>query len=105
MMGAWMTMLAVGLATYASRLSFFVLFERMRIPEKLRRALRFVPPAVFSAIIFPELLAEGGRTVISLNNERLIAGMVAGLVGWRTHNVLLTVLIGMILLLLLQALA
>jgi branched-subunit amino acid transport protein len=104
-MGAWLTMLAVGVATYATRLSFFVLFRRMSIPDGLRRALRFVPPAVFSAIIFPELLIESGRPLVSLENERLIAGVVAGIVGWRSHNVLLTVVIGMIVLLLLRALA
>ena len=56
-MTVWLTMLLVGLGTYATRLSFILLFGRREIPVGVRRALRFVPPAVLTAIIFPELVA------------------------------------------------
>ena len=99
----WLTMLLVGLGTYATRLSFILLFGRREIPGGMRRALRFVPPAVLTAIIFPELLLPEGRLDLSLGNERLIAGLLAILIAWRTKNVLLTILAGMALLLLLGA--
>jgi len=64
-----------------------------------------VPAAVLSAIIAPELLMPGGTFNLSLGNERLLAGLVAVLVAWRTRNVLLTVGVGMGVLWVLQWLA
>ncbi len=100
-MTVWLTMLLVGLGTYATRLSFILLFGRREIPASVRRALRFVPPAVLTAIIFPELLLPEGTFDLSLGNDRLIAGLFAALIAWRTKNILLTILAGMALLLLL----
>jgi branched-subunit amino acid transport protein len=79
------------------------LLGRFEIPETMRRALRFVPPAVLSAIVFPELMIRSsGQIDLSLTNFRLLAGIVAVLVAWRTKNTLLTILAGMVALLLLQ---
>ncbi|MGD2077786.1 MAG: AzlD domain-containing protein [Chloroflexota bacterium] len=100
-MTVWLTMILVGIGTYATRLSFILLFGRREIPGLVRRALRFVPPAVLTAIIFPELLLPAGEFDLSLGNERLMAGLVAALVAWRSKNVLLTILAGMAMLLLL----
>lgn len=100
-MTVWITILLVGLGTYATRLSFILLFGRREIPAIVRRALRFVPPAVLTAIIFPELLLPKGQIDLSLDNERLLAGIVAALVAWRSKNVLLTIVAGMAVLLLL----
>jgi branched chain amino acid efflux pump len=103
-MSIWLTMIAIGIATFVTRLSFIYLFGRMEIPEMLRRALLYVPPAVLTAIIFPELLMPGGVFNLSFGNNRLIAGILAALVAWRTKNVLLTILTGMIALYVLQLL-
>lgn len=101
-MNIWLVMIAIGVMTYATRLSFILLFGKMDMPGNLRRALRFVPAAVLSAIIFPELLVRDGALDLSLGNERLLAGLLAFLVAWRTKNAVLTILIGMATLLLLQ---
>lgn len=103
-MKTWLTMISIGVATYAIRLSFIYLFGRMDIPEALRRALVYVPPAVLSAIVFPELFLPGGELDLSLGNPRLLAGLLAILVAWRTKNVLLTLLVGMTALYILQLL-
>jgi branched-subunit amino acid transport protein len=59
---------------------------------------------VLSALIFPELLMHSGSLDISLGNLRLLAGGVAILVAWRTRNMWLTILSGMITLVVLEAL-
>jgi branched-subunit amino acid transport protein len=61
----------------------------------MRKALHYVPPAVLSAIIFPELLYSSGSFDLTLGNTRLLAGVVAILVAWYTKNTLLTILAGM----------
>jgi branched-subunit amino acid transport protein len=102
-MTLWLSILGMGMVTYAIRLSFILLLERVEIPWRVRQALRFVPPAVLSAIIFPELLRPHGALDLSLGNVRLLAGLLAALVAWRTRNVLLTIALGMGALWILQA--
>lgn len=104
-MSIWLVLLAVGLVTFATRLSFILLFGRYAVPPALQRALRYVPPAALTAIILPEMLTFRGTIDISFGNLRLIAGLLAIIIAWRTKNILLTILIGMVALLLLQALA
>ena len=98
----WLTMLAAGLLTYTIRLSFILLLERWQPPNLLRRALRFVPPAVFAAIILPEMVYRNGTLYFTPVNPRLLAGLLAVLIAWRTKNVLVTIAAGMAILLLLQ---
>lgn len=102
MAALWLTIIIAGLLTFLTRLSFIALFGRWQPPDWLRRALRFVPPAVLSAIIFPEVLMRNGVLAVQADNFRLVAALVAGLVAWRTRNVLLTIGSGMAVLYLLQ---
>ena len=69
----------------------------------LERALRFVPAAVLTAVVVPLLLYADGSLELSLGNERLVAGVVAALICWRTRSVPLTLVGGMAALWTLQA--
>ena len=97
-MNYWLIIIAMGVVTFGIRLLPIVLLGRVEIPLVVQRALRFVPPAVLSAIVAPELLMPGGQFNLSLGNARLIAGVLATVVAWRTKNVLLTIAVGMIVL-------
>jgi branched-subunit amino acid transport protein len=103
-MNTWLALILGGLITFAIRFSFIYLFGRIEVPETIHRALHYVPPAVLSAIVFPELLIHSGSLDLSLDNTRLLAGIIAIAVAWFTKNTLLTILAGMIALLLLQIL-
>lgn len=103
-MNIWLVMVASGIITFGMRFSLIYLFGKFEIPETLRRALHYVPPAVLSAIIFPELLYSQKHFNLSLDNTRLIAGIIAILVAWYSKNTLLTIIVGMIALLALQLL-
>jgi branched-subunit amino acid transport protein len=98
----WATIILAGLITYGIRLSFILLFGRWQIPGWLQRALRFVPVAVLTAIIFPELMVSNGHLALSFGNARLVAGVVAIIVAWRTKSAVITILVGMAVLWLLQ---
>lgn len=92
----WTIILGGMLVTYLIRLSFILLIPLERFPERFRRGLRYVPPAVLAALITPELLRPGGAWDLSLGNERLLAGVAAILIAWRTKNTWLTILVGMV---------
>jgi len=94
-MNFWLVMLVAGLLTFLIRLSFIYFIGRAEIPDLARRALRFVPPAVLPAIWVPELLIRDGRLDASLGNARLLAGLLAVIVAWRTRSVLWTIAVGM----------
>ena len=103
-MNVWLVMLLGGLITFAIRFSLIYLLAdgRFEIPETMRRALHYVPPAVLSAIIFPELFVRNGALALSLDNTRLLAGLIAIAVAWFSKNTLLTILAGMAALFVLQ---
>lgn len=102
-MNIWLIFLLGGLLTFAMRFSFIYAFGRISIPPVLHRALRFVPPAVLSAIIFPEVLMSDGRISVGLDNDRMLAAAVAALVAFWTKKTLPTIVAGLTTLLFLQA--
>ena len=101
-MNIWLVMLLGGLITFGMRFSLIYLFGRFEVPETIRKALHYVPPAVLSAIIFPELFLHDGTLNLALDNYRLLAGVFAVLVAWFSKNTLLTIIAGMLALFLLQ---
>ena len=95
-MTVWVAMFCMGLVTLGLRLSFLLLPERVRLPDLLRRALPFVPAAVLTAIWTPELLLQKGVLYLSLQNERLLAGIVAITVAWRWRLTFATIASGLL---------
>ncbi len=103
-MNIWTVMLLGGLLTFGMRLSFIYLFGRVNVPDIVRRALRFVPPAVLSALVLPDLVMPSGHLDLGIANHRWLAGLVAIIVAWRSRSILLTILAGVAALILLQVL-
>jgi branched-subunit amino acid transport protein len=101
----WLAVTGAGIITFAFRLSFIALMGKIEIPVLLSRALRFVPAAVFTAVVVPLLFYVDGAVDVSLGNERLLAGLAAVLIAWRTRSVPLTLVGGMATLWVLQAIA
>lgn len=103
-MNIWLVMLLGGLITFGLRFSLIYLLAggRFQVPETMRRALHYVPPAVLSAIVFPELFLRNGLLDLSMENARLLAGFAAVLVAWFSKSTLITILAGMVALFLLQ---
>jgi branched-subunit amino acid transport protein len=101
----WLTILGAGLGTWLLRLSFIEAWQWLAVPPLLDRALRYVPAAVMAALVVPALVRPEGVVDLSLDNLRLLAGLAAAVVAWRSRNVLLTLAVGMAALWILQALA
>jgi branched-subunit amino acid transport protein len=94
-MTVWLAIFGMGVVTFALRASLLVLPERVRLPELLRRSLRFVPAAVLTAIYAPELFLQQGALYASPHNEKLLAGLVACAVAWRFRLTFVTIAAGL----------
>ena len=81
--------------TYVLRASFLLLPAGYETPPLLRRALRYVPAAVLTAIWAPELLLQNQVLHLSLQNEKLLAGAVAIAVAWRWRLTSITIAAGL----------
>ena len=103
----WIVILVIGAGTFALRISMMALLGRIeRTPPAVARVLRFIRPAVLAALIAPAVVfIDGEAAFFAPFNPRLVAGLVATVVAWRTHNVLLTIGSGMGVLWILQAVA
>lgn len=102
MSGLWFMLFIIGGLTFVTRLSFILILDKWDPPEIFKRGLRFVPLAVLPALILPELFVHENAIAIPLDVPRLAAALAAGLVAWRTKNMLLTILVGMVIFYLLK---
>jgi branched-subunit amino acid transport protein len=86
-------MLAV---TYLARLVPMLVLSRMEIPEGFRRWLQFVPVAVLSALLAPNILLQNERLALRLDNTYLLAAVPTMIVAARFKNIFLTVFCGIV---------
>ncbi len=101
-MNLWLLIIVMGILTYAIRLSFIISADYFTIPPIMRRALRYVPPTVLTAIIIPEMMMPTGT--LDLTHPRFFAGLIAMAVAYYSKSVMWTVGVGMVSLWLLQLL-
>jgi len=94
-MDEFLLILGMMLVTFLVRYPVMAIVGRIDLPERVFRALRYVPVAVLTAIIIPELFIRDGNFAITLTNAYLVGGIVSIIVAWRFHNLLLTIVVGM----------
>ncbi len=101
-MRVWLLFLVIAMGTFLLRLSVIALWGKIgTVPDSIERGLRFIPPAVLSALVLPAVSTSDGYFEIG---PRMAAGLVAVLVAWKTRNVFLTIVAGMAALWIIQAL-
>ncbi|WP_175651968.1 AzlD domain-containing protein [Pseudomonas sp. Marseille-P9899] len=91
----WGLFVAVGVGTFAMRLSFIELYGQLRIPPLVSRALAYVPASVLAALVLPAVMYPEGHGDFVLANAQIPAAIIAAAVAWKTRNTLLTLAVGM----------
>jgi branched-subunit amino acid transport protein len=94
-MNEWLVILGMMLVTFLPRYGTLAILGRVEMPKAVFGALKFVPPAVLSAIILPAMVLKDGQFHIALDNSYLMAGVFSAVVAWRTRNLMLTIVLGM----------
>jgi branched-subunit amino acid transport protein len=96
----WYSIIIVGVLTYLSRLSFILFSEKIRLRPFVLRTFKYIPIVVLAAIIFPEVIKPVEPYFVFF--PRLAAGLFAIFISWRTKNVILTIICGMLMLYFIQ---
>lgn len=81
--------------TVAVRWPVLALVGRVDLPEQVLRALKYVPPAVLTAIIVPGVLMPQDDLWLDWTNAYLVAGIVSTVVAWRSRSLIVTIPVGM----------
>jgi branched-subunit amino acid transport protein len=103
MNATWTAILLAGAGTFAMRASFIAAADRLaQVPPGVQRLLRQIPPAALASLVVPALVRPDGE--LSLTQPRLAIGVLAGLIAWRTRNVALTLVVGLVALVVAEAL-
>ncbi len=91
----WGVIAALGVATFATRLSFLALLGEGELPRWLRRILHYVPPAILAAIIAPQLLAGAPGLGASFDGPRCAAALAGFAVAYFTRSTFASIAVGM----------
>lgn len=90
------SIVVIGLLTFLMRLAFLWPSSQALLPRNVEQALRFVPPAVLTALIVPDLLHQSSFFLPAVDVARLVAALVALIIAWRTRRIVVTLIVGMV---------
>lgn len=92
----WLAVIAIGVGTYLTRLSFIGAFGERAMPRWMEPPLRFVAPAVLGAIVLPAVVQpDGVLELLPSVNPRFFAAVIAAAVAFKWRNVSLVIAVGM----------
>jgi len=81
--------------TFLTRYLLIALLGRWSLPRALSRWLSYVPTAAFTVIVVRGTFAPQGEVTLDPCNPYLWGALAAGLVAWRSKNVILTIAAGL----------
>lgn len=88
-----LSVLVVGAGSYLARSLFILVWADRQLPEGVMVSLRYVAPAVLSALVVTVLVDDNGQLDVGLPE---VLGLTAGvMVGIKTRNHIWTLLVGM----------
>jgi len=88
--------------TFSIRFLMFAFAGKITFPIWLQQSLKFVPPAVLTAIIVPSVVMPLGDINISSNNVYLLAAIISVVISLVTKSLLKTIFFGMLVFLMLR---
>ena len=84
-----------GLITFLTRFSMIALLKKEMFNDRLREILSYVPSAIFPAIIFPAIFLNNSGTIQLEDNPKILASIIAIIIGILSKNILATIFSGL----------
>ena len=95
-MTIWISIVIAGIINYLTRLGSVLLIKPEKMSDSTKKILRYVPSAVFPAIIFPAVFLNETSTIVQFNDPKIIGFSVAIAVGYLSKNIISTIIAGLI---------
>lgn len=92
------------IVTYIPRMLPLAILSRVNISKGVLDWLGYVPVAVLSALLAPELLIKNGELNLHLSNTYMLAAIPCFIAGIYSKNIFVTVITGMVMVVLLNKL-
>ena len=94
-MNDWTLIIYCGLITFLTRFSIIALLKKEMFNDKIREVLSYVPSAIFPGIIFPAIFIDNSGSIQLEDNPKIIAAIIAILIGILTRNIIATIFVGL----------
>ena len=94
-MSNWALIVYCGLITYLTRFSMIALIKKEMFNDRIREILSYVPSAIFPAIIFPAIFLDNSGLILTENNPKIIAALIATLIGIFSRSIIATIFSGL----------
>ena len=94
-MSNWTLIICCGLITFLTRFSMIALLKKEMFNDRIREILSYVPSAIFQAIKFPAIFLDDYGDFQLENNPKIIAAIIAMLIGIISKNIVATIISGL----------
>ncbi len=94
-MSNWALIIYCGLITYLTRFSMIALIKKEMFNDRIRQVLSYVPSAIFPAIIFPAIFLDNSGLILTENNPKIIAAIIATVIGIFSRSIIATIFSGL----------
>ncbi len=94
-MSNWALIIYCGLITYLTRFSMIALIKKEMFNDRVRQVLSYVPSAIFPAIIFPAIFLDNSGLILTEDNPKIIAAVIATIIGIFSRNIIATIFSGL----------
>jgi branched-subunit amino acid transport protein len=98
----WSVIIFAGIVTYLPRALPLLLLANAPLPAWFARWLKYVPAAVFGALIFSEIFVRESGLNLTPNNIYLLSSIGVLLVAVKTRSLALSIAVGLLFFYLLQ---
>ena len=94
-MSNWALIIYCGLITYLTRFSMIALIKKEMFNDRVRQILSYVPSAIFPAIIFPAIFLDNSGLILTQDNPKIIAAIIATIIGIFSRSIIATIFSGL----------
>ena len=94
-MSDWALIIYCGIITYLTRFSMIAILKKEMFNHRIREVLSYVPSAIFPAIIFPAIFLDNSGLIITDNNPKIIAAIIATIIGIISRSIIATIFSGL----------
>jgi branched-subunit amino acid transport protein len=91
----WYGIVISGILNFLTKFLSLSYFDTSKMSPNVKKILSYVPSAVFPAIIFPGIFLDINGSIDLENNPKILASVVAVIIGVLTKNILATIFIGL----------